>query len=234
MSSSPWFTRSGVARERAGDRSPQRHAVTDPRRNAAHGDVLPRPLRRPKGRQHGSRLNRARSSIPPDPAACTDDALPFSGGCERIDHQIGDACSGRPMKVKGPAPGISGVVSVAGGSRGAAERLLWLRFRLAGGSTGTIRPLFGRAGSALAAAESCAPSSPSTSSRLAPRLRRGCWPAGPAVGGREALDRVAIARMSQLLDTRTTATAAFLDRCPNRTGRRYPILDSGFFSDLPD
>jgi hypothetical protein len=68
------------------------HAVTDPRRNAARGDALPRPLRRPKGRQHRFRLSRARSSIPPDPAACTDDALPFSGGCERIDHQIGDAC----------------------------------------------------------------------------------------------------------------------------------------------
>jgi hypothetical protein len=100
MSSSPWFTRSGVARERAGDRSPQRHAVTDPRRNAARGDVLPRPLRRPKGRQHRSRLSRARSSIPLDPAACTDGALPFSGGCERIDHQIGDACPGRDAVVR--------------------------------------------------------------------------------------------------------------------------------------
>jgi hypothetical protein len=61
----------------------------------------------------------------------------------------------------------------------------------------------------------------------------GAGVAGPAVGGREALDRVAIARMSQHLDTRTTAAAAVLDPCPNRTGRRYPILDSGFFRTCP-
>src|SRR5918992_97374 len=52
----------------------------------------------------------------------------------------------------------------------------------------------------------------------------GRWPAGSAVGGREALDRIAVARMSRHLDSRTTTAAAFWTRVQGRRRIGAPSL----------
>src|SRR4051794_14206453 len=62
--------------------------------------------------------------------ASTRATSPLRGSSPYADVRIG-----RPMKVKGPGRdlgAIFGVVTVAGGCRRGADRLLWLRFRLDG------------------------------------------------------------------------------------------------------
>jgi hypothetical protein len=55
------------------------------------------------------------------------------------------------------------------------------------------------------------------------------------VGWREALDRVAVARMFSAPRYPYNCRGRVLDPCPRRTGvERSPSVDSGFFSDLPD